>query len=429
MNGKALLAAAKRAYVAVGLRFSHPVTGVLLAFMIVVGVVLRIQNIGYPFPLQFDEHQYVNSAHQFLIGGTDSECCHPPLSKILFGAGMVILGNNPEGWRFLPLVFGLQSIVIAYLLTSTLFEDRRAGWLAAAFMAVDGFYLAYSRSGLADILLSCLMQWGVFAAVAARGWAGIVTSAVLIGLAASIKWVGLLAGLPACLAIVLLRRVPWYSMVSFALVPVVHLLVWMLGLHMIHLPNDPVSVFNTIMERKDIHLGFPHEKNPLESRWYTWPVLYYPIVIKQATVRGKIRLASSVAHPLLCFAADACLVTLPLLGGVAALRPRFRERWAGFFDAPSTKGVVILGASWFSAMLLWMTGKIVTYWYHYLTAWGFAIMLLAGVLSRFERRYPKHVLGFVVAVIAVFIYFVPVWAEFPLSKAGVNMRLPFSRWR
>jgi dolichyl-phosphate-mannose--protein O-mannosyl transferase len=314
-------------------------------------------------------------------------------------------------------------------MTTELFEDKRAGWLAAAFMAVDGFYLAYSRSGLGDMLLSCLMQWAVFAAVAARGWAGVVTSAVLIGLSASIKWVGLLAGLPSCLAIVVLRRVPWYSMVSYAVVPVVHLLVWMLGLHMIHLPNDPISVFNTIMVRKDIHLGFPHHKNPLESPWYSWPVLYHPIVIKSAQLGGKIRVASSVAHPLLCFAADACLAALPVLGSVAALRPGFRERLKTFFDSASTKGVVILGASWLSAMLLWMSGKIVIYWYHYLTAWGFAIMLLAGILSRFERRYPKAILGFVIAVVAVAIWFVPVWAEFPLSRQGMVMRLPFALWR
>ena len=427
MTAAALLGRVKKEVVACAPRLSHPATGIMLAIMIVGGVVLRVQNVGYPFHFGFDEHQYVNAAHQFLTGGTDPECCHPPLSKLLVGVGMVLLGNNPEGWRFMPLVFGLQSIVLAFLMARSLFDDRRAGWLAAAFMSADGFYLTYSRSGLGDILLSCLMQWAVFAAIASRGWAGVITCAVLIGLAASIKWVGLLAGLAAVLAILLLRRVPWYTIAAFALVPVVHLLVWMLGLYMIGLPNDPLSVWKTIMIRKSIHLGFPHHSNPLESSWYTWLVMYHPLVIKSATAGGKVRLAASVANPVFLYAFNACLLGLPLLGGAAALSRRWRERWKTWFDEHSTKAVAILLASWLSAMLLWMSGKIVTYWYHYLTAWGFGLILVGGVVSRLDRRHPKLAMVFVLASLAVAIFLAPVWAEFPTSQAGAHLRLPF--WR
>lgn len=428
MNGDALLLRAKKALVSFGPRLSHPATGTLLAVMLVGGVVLRIQDVGYPFHFGFDEHQYVNAAHQFLIGGTDPECCHPPLSKLLVGVGMVLLGNNPEGWRYTPLVFGLQSIVLAFLIGKSLFNDRNAGWLAAAFMAADGFYLTYSRTGLGDILLSCLVQWSVFAAIASRGWAGAATSAVLIGLAASIKWVGVLASIPACLAILLLRRAPWHTIFALTLVPVVHLVVWMVGLYMIHLPIDPLSVLQTMITRKNFHLGFPHHTNPLESAWYTWPFLAHPIVVKSALVAGKVRMASSIAHPVLTIAADACLVALPVLAGGAALSVRWRDRWKQWFDTNASKALAILGASWLATMLLWMSGTIVTYWYHYLTSWGFGIMLVAGVVSVFERRFPKEVLMFVLCVLAVAIYLTPVWAEFPISQATAN-HLLFHHWR
>lgn len=428
MNGHALLLRAKDAFERFGPRLSHPVTGLLLAVMLVAGVVLRVQNVGYPFHTGFDEHQYVNAAHQFLIGGKDPECCHPPLSKMIVGVGMVLLGNNPEGWRYATLVFGLQSIVIAFFIGKSLFNNRNAGWLMAAFMAADGFYLTYSRTGLGDILLSCLVQWSVFAAIAARGWPGVLTSAVLIGMAASIKWVGVLAGIPACLAIVLLRRAPWYTIFAYALVPVVHLVVWMVGLYMIHLPNDPLSIWETMMTRKNFHLGFPHQTNPLESSWYTWPFLTHPIVVKSAVVAGKVRMASSVAHPVLTVAADICLVALPVLGGAAAFSARWRERWKGWFDTTESKAVAILGASWLATMLLWMSGRIVTYWYHYLTSWGFGIMLVGGIVSVFDRRYPKEVLMFVACVFGIAVYMTPVWAEFPISRTTAD-RLLFRHWR
>ena len=209
-----------------GPTLSHPLTGVLVVVMIVGGVALRIQNYGYPFHQSFDEPQYAGAAHQFMVGTEDvGECCHPPLGKLFIGVGMLLLGHNPEGWRFAPLVFGIQNIVLVFLIASSLFKDRRAGWLAAAFMAADGFYLAYSRASLPDMSLACLVLWSMLAAVSARGWAGVLACALLVGLAASIKWVGLLVGLPACVALLMLKRVPWYSLVSFAIVPVVHLLV------------------------------------------------------------------------------------------------------------------------------------------------------------------------------------------------------------
>jgi dolichyl-phosphate-mannose--protein O-mannosyl transferase len=80
-------------------------------------------------------------------------------------------------------------------------------------------------------------------------------------------------------------------------------------------------------------------------------------------------------------------------------------------------------------MALWISGRIVTYWYHYLTSWGFTLLLLAGVTARLDRRYAKPVLIFVVLVLAVFVYFAPIWAEIPLSVSASHRRLIFPLWR
>ena len=182
----------------------------------------------------------------------------------MIGVGMLLVGNNPVGWRFAPLCSGLQNIVLVFLIASALFEDRRAGWLAAALMAADGFFLTYSRASLPDMSLACLVLWSLLAAITARVGC-VLACAVLVGLAASIKWVGLLVGLPACVAILLLRRAPWYAIVSFAVVPFVHLAIWMLGLWLIGHPNGVTDVLAEMRRREQIHLGFVHGTNPLES--------------------------------------------------------------------------------------------------------------------------------------------------------------------
>src|SRR5258708_33699984 len=121
---------------------------------------------------------------------------------------MLLLGNTPAGWRFAPLCFGLQSIVLVFLIARSLFDDRRAGWLAAAFMAADGFYLSYSRAALPDMILACLVLWCMAAAITARGWPGVLACAALAGAARAIQLAALLGLLPACFAIPTLRRAP-----------------------------------------------------------------------------------------------------------------------------------------------------------------------------------------------------------------------------
>jgi dolichyl-phosphate-mannose-protein mannosyltransferase len=416
--------------IAWGPQMSHPLTGFLLAFMVFAGIVLRIQNVGYPFQYCFDEDGWAGAAHQLLVGvPTVAECCHPPFTEILLGVGMLLFGNNPLGWRFMPLCFGIQCIVLVFFLARALFEDRRAGWLAAAFMAADGFYLSFSRLAFSEGLLAPIILWSLLAAVTARGWGGVLTSAVLVGAAASIKWVGLLAGLPACFAILMLRRAPWYSIFSFAVVPFVHVAIWMIGLRLVGHPSDFMSVVDEVRRRANSHLGFTRFANPLESTWYTWLVLYHPFVIKSSQVGAKIRLASSIGNPLLWVTAHACLFALPLVGGVMAVRARWRERWLQWFDRGSSKAVAILGVSWVCMMLLWFSGRISTYWYHYLTCWGITLTLFSAVVARLDRRFPKAVLIFVILVLAISIYFAPVWAEIPISVSAAHRRLIFPLWR
>jgi dolichyl-phosphate-mannose--protein O-mannosyl transferase len=432
-RGRNLARSGWKAVIAWGPRLSHPATGVLLAIMIVGGIVLRIQNVGYPLHYCFDEDQFVGAAHQFLIGVRDTgECCHPPLAKLFIDVGMLLFGNNPMGWRFMPLCFGIQSIVLVFFIASSLFEDRRAGWLAAAFMAADGFYLSYSRIAFPEAMLAGLVLWAMLAAITARGPGGVLVSAIFVGLAASIKWSGFLAALPACFAILILRRAPRSSILLFAVALLVHLGVWMFGLWLIGHPNDPLSVWTAIRERQKLHLGFAHDTNPAESAWYTWLVLYHPLVIKSASTGTTVRLASGIGNPLLWIAADACLLALVVVGAAATVRARWRERWSQWFfdvDVGFSKAVAILAVSWVCMMLLWFTRRIVTYWYHYLSSWGFALMLLAGVVARLDRRFPNRVLIFVLLVLAVSVYFAPVWAELPISLSAAHRRLIFPLWQ
>jgi dolichyl-phosphate-mannose-protein mannosyltransferase len=406
------------------------VTGSLLFCMIVGGAVLRMQGIRYPYQHTFDEHLYVAPAHHYLVGVPDLSDLHPPLGKLLIAVGMLLFGHNPVGWRFASLCFGLQTIVLAYLLTRELFQSPRAGWFAAAFVAVDGFFIAYSRTGLPDGVLTCLVLWSMLAAVTARGLGGVMLSAILVGAAASIKWSGLMAGLPAAVAVLVLRRARWYALAGFVLVPLVHWGIWVLGLGVMGHASDLRSLARVMHRFFKTHSELGHRANPLASPWYTWIFLYHPIVVKLSTWGIKSRYASSAGHPLLWVLGGLSVLGLPLGAAVHALVPRWRKRWTRWFAAPFTQRMLLLALGWLAMLMPWMVGRgIYTFWYHYLPSWAFALLLLAAVIAHAERRWPGLVLVLMLLVCSVTVYFAPVWAEFPMTVEAANRRLIFLPWR
>ena len=237
-----------------------------------------------------------------------------------------------------------------------------------------------------------------------------------------------MVGLPACLAVLLLRRVHWTSIASFAIVPVVHWAVWVLGLNMMGHPSDLASIVQVIQGFLTAHIGFPHG-NPLSSSWYTWPLLYHPIVVKLSACGAKVRYASSIGNPLVWYVAELPLIGLPLIGTVAATRARWRARWTAWFELRFTRALVIVVVGWVAMLLPWIAGPMRSFWYHYLPSWTFALLLFSGLIARLERRHPRWVFGFVLMVLGVAVFYAPVWGEFPLTTAQAHHRLLFVPWQ
>ena len=406
------------------------VTTLLLAFMIVGGVILRIQGIGFPPRNTFDEQFYGPTSHHFLLGIPDMHDFHPPLGKLLGAIGLLLFGYNSVGWRFMYLCFGLQTMIIAFWLAREIFASRRAGWIAAGFVAADGFFLAYSRTALVDGMLTCFILWSILAVVTARTWRGVAVAAVIVGAATSIKWSAAQTLAPAILAVLLFRRVPWQAIFLFALSPIAHFLIWMLGLRVMGHASNPSALWQVIVTAFiSLHATGRYD-NPLASPWYSWPALYHPIVVKLSSYGTTSRYASSAGNPVFWFPASLLAIGLPLTRGLATLQPRLRRYWASYFDAPFTKAVLVLATGWAALFMLFAVsmGKH-SFFYHYQPSYGFAIVLLAGVTAKLEQRRPRAVLAFVSLALLMAIYFTPVWAEFPLTIEEANRRLIFLPWR
>src|ERR1039457_4327065 len=291
-----------------------------LATMILGGVVIRIQGVPWPTWFTFDEEPFVKNAHSYALSIADNND-HPPFGKMLIAVGMLIFGYNSLGWRFVPLLFGLQSVCLAYWLARTLFNSKRAGWMAAAFMASDGFFISYSRSGLLDGMMISFMLWGMVA------------------------------------AILLARRVSIFSILWLAVVPIVHTLIWMSALRLTGKPSDPVSTWKVIIGLYKHHLDLGHYHNDLTSPWYGWPILMHPIVIKMSTSGLRSRYSSSVGNLLFWSTSTLLVVVFPITTLVIAIRSRFKRYWLELLGMPTTRGALLMMLGWFSFMAPWLATR------------------------------------------------------------------------
>lgn len=407
-------------------------TTVILSTMIAAGVVLRARGIAFPPRFTFDEQHFVPNARRYLLGEVDDND-HPPLGKLLIAVGILLFGDNPTGWRAASLIFGLQSLIIAAALARALFENRRAGWFAAAFFAGDGFFLAYSRTALLDGGLTCLVLWSLLAGVTAQSWKGVLASALLVGLAASVKWSGGMAVVPAVAAVLILRRAPRWSVLLFAAAPILHLGLWLATFPLSGRSADPRALFILMRELLRRHIEIGHSQNPLASPWYTWPILYHPIVVKLADHGLGRRYASSVGHPLL-FLSSTLIVLAALQAGVVAFvrarKARLRVSTILPFLPPVMRAALLLTIGWLALLAPWIVGRgSYTFMYHYLPSYGFALTLVAGAAAHLEQRFPRAMLLYVGAALAIGIFFAPVWAELPLAESVANHRLMFVPWQ
>ena len=194
--------------------------------------ILRLWNLGHPASLVFDETYYVKDAwsqwnlgypatwpdgadESFVAGETDifvqtgSFVVHPPLGKLLIGAGMWIFGADSSfGWRIAVAVFGTATVLLLYAVAKVLTESVVVATLASGLLAIDGLAISMSRIALLDtplaffVLLTFLFvlldrrqhlqrlaSGGAGTVFWSRPW--LLAAGAAAGAATAVKWSGL----------------------------------------------------------------------------------------------------------------------------------------------------------------------------------------------------------------------------------------------
>lgn len=173
-----------RERVAADPRFARLCAWLAPAIVTVIAGVLRFANLGHPRAIVFDETYYVKDswsqwilgypaawpegADELFLGGsteafrTDgSYVVHPPLGRILIGAGMAVFGpDSPFGWRFAVALLGTATVLLVYFVARELTGSIAFSTVAASLLAIDGLSIVMSRIALLDGMLAFFLVLG-----------------------------------------------------------------------------------------------------------------------------------------------------------------------------------------------------------------------------------------------------------------------------
>lgn len=404
------------------LRFA--ITALCIGFLCL-GAIWRFVDLDYPRTFSFDEHHFVRNARNYIAGQADWND-HPPLGKLVLVPAMKLLGDRGLGWRLSSAIFGLGMVALIGLIAARIFRDRRVGLFAAAFVAVDGFFLSYARTALIDNPLTAFIYGALALMLYARSLAWFAWAAVCVGLAVSSKWTGVCVLL---LAPILLRKsgrsmlhVAW----MFALAALVYVVVGSFALVITHQPISMAGMMRSNWALLQHHAGFTVWDNAGSSKWYTWPLLTHPLVMHfERTGPNAVRATSTIGNLLLWFG-----TTGSLLAALVGLGRALWQRLRAHLPVPAERGreALVVGGM-LALMLPFILTHRQSYIFHYLGAYGLGLCLLAWQLRRIEKRSPAAVLGFLVCAAVVSLLYVPLWTGSVITPHGFDVRLPFAGWR
>ncbi|HEY6476172.1 MAG TPA: phospholipid carrier-dependent glycosyltransferase [Polyangia bacterium] len=415
----------------------------VLGAMTVLGVYLRLHDCPGTSQLRWDEHHYLNVARSYLTRtyATDD---HPPFGKLIITGAMRLFGDTPIGWRIASLVFGFANIGLCAWVAEVVWKRGRAALLAGAFVAADGFFIAYSRAALLDGMIVAFAMAGIATLLSVKSWRQVVVAALLLGGAGSFKLNGVTFICSALVICAVTRRLrpltPLLALVAAGVFYAQHAFALALTGHSATIPA-------VIAENRKLiahHLSYT-VVNPNSSHWYTWFLPWKPIFLRRDVdpVTGSIKALITLGNPLLWWGATAAVVAT----AVVAIRVGWRRLWPELRDAapspaagpPAPDGPLLALESragvlcwvllvWAAPVAFWVPNLRDAYLYHYLPSYTFALVLLAGLVDRLYTRWPLPTLIGLAAVLEVSLFYAPLWSELPLSENALNARL-FPLWR
>jgi dolichyl-phosphate-mannose-protein mannosyltransferase len=192
-----------------------------LCAILYVTVFFHAVTLSQPSEPVFDEGHYVNDAWTNIIQSQPSDTPeHPPVGKLLIAGGELIFGNNPLGWRVLPVLFGTITLALFWFICRRLGLSLLATNLSTTFLAFENLSFVQASIAMLDVFMVTFMMASFWLYLKELYW----LSALAVVLSSLAKLSGVLS-----LGVIFLhwllsgRKKPMSFLMSMALAPVAFL--------------------------------------------------------------------------------------------------------------------------------------------------------------------------------------------------------------
>ena len=388
---------------------------------VALGVWARLYRLGFPSRILWDERYFPVMANKYLNGVYQFDL-HPPFGKFIIAVGISLFGNDPIGWRIMPVVFGLALLPLVGVLGLYCLKERVGALLLVTFFSVETIFIVNSRVGVMDTFLVFLVLATFLVALRAEGSGQVILASVLLGLAIATKWAAFPVAVPV--GYVLWRKGLFRPFVGGLWISaVVYVAVVYVGA-LISVTANPIGAWLWVWDwhikaANKISAAIPHGWG---SPWWSWPIMLRPIrFFRGVNGEGLLQVVMDIGNPLIWWSG-----TLAILAGIVDVARKAVSKKLSADDPiiPIVLGYVFLLAPW-------VPGTRIPYIYNYLPIYPFAILALAYWLCKLwnRRRWGAWlVVGFTVSAVALSVYFLPLAIALPISEHDLMNRIWTDYW-
>jgi dolichyl-phosphate-mannose--protein O-mannosyl transferase len=270
-----------------------------------------------------------------------------------------------------------------------------------------------------------------------RSVKNLLITAVFLGLALATKWTGFYA-IAAVLGFLLLHDLKERRLnLKLVLLVIIPLLMYLGSYSQYFLQGHSVSEFVGLHKQIWWYQTGLKATHDYQSPALTWPFLYRPVwfYVSYKDVFNKagekmlyIGNIYTMGHPLIWWAGLGGIVwaTWQFLLGVW-----YRIEGTAKHHIQLLPLTIIL-VGYFGMFLPWTLSPRIMFLYHYLPSVPFLCLALAYVLHQIAQRNNigrNTVIGYLIVVALVFVYFYPHWSALPLPQSWVDKYYWLPSWK
>ncbi|MCL1988925.1 MAG: phospholipid carrier-dependent glycosyltransferase [Firmicutes bacterium] len=402
----------------------------------------------------FDEIFHARSGYELLHGLTVFETTHPPMGKNFIAMGAAIFGMTPFGWRFPGALMGVLMIPLMYAFGRMMFKSPFWGIFTAFIFSFDFMLFVQTRIATIDsyvtifIIASYLCMYGYtqYKLNDKQLWKPLLFlagSGLFIGLAVASKWQGIYAliGLPIIFfphwysVLQKNKKLAWTTFAScFAFFLAIPITIYLLAyIPFVYSMDRGGGFFQTVIDNQismfSYHSGLL-EWHPFASRWWEWAIMTRPMFYYSNTLSSypDVRQGiSSFGNPAIWWVGIAA-TAYAIVNLVTILKTSSQSNQSQLDSTLETRNnLLFLLVAYGVQFVPWIFVPRSTFIYHYFPSVPFVVLLITFMFQNYKlfEKYPRLVLGYAVAVFALFLLFFPVLSASPVAFAFVET---FLRW-